>query len=131
MNNPVAVMDWAQRSVPETARVTKAIIKSYYGTEQKKSYFAGCSNGGRAAAMEVLRNPKDFDGVISGAPALSQSGVFANHAAWVTRANTGPDSRPVLSPPTVKLLQDAVYASCVEKTGLQDAVIADPRACHF
>ena len=28
MNNPVAVMDWAQRSVPETTRVTKIVLKS-------------------------------------------------------------------------------------------------------
>jgi hypothetical protein len=32
MNNPVAVMDWAQRSVPETARVSKIILKTFYGT---------------------------------------------------------------------------------------------------
>jgi hypothetical protein len=57
--NPVALMDLAQRSVPETARVTKIIVKTYYGTEQKKSYFAGCSNGGRMAAMEALLYPKD------------------------------------------------------------------------
>src|SRR5258708_11629267 len=74
-DSPVAVMDWAQRSAPETARVTKAVIKSYYGTEQKKSYFAGCSNGGRVAAMEALRFPKDFDGIISGAPALDQANI--------------------------------------------------------
>jgi hypothetical protein len=29
--NPVAVMDWAQRYVPETARVSKIIVKAYYG----------------------------------------------------------------------------------------------------
>jgi poly(3-hydroxybutyrate) depolymerase len=74
VNNPVAVMDWAQRSVPEIARVTKIILKSFYGTEQKKSYFAGCSTGGRMAAMEALRYPKDFDGIISGAPALDTVG---------------------------------------------------------
>src|SRR5918995_2278354 len=46
MNNPVAQMDWGQRAVTETARVTKAIVRTYYGTEQKKSYFVGCSTGG-------------------------------------------------------------------------------------
>ena len=71
MNNPVAVMDWAQRSVPETARVTKVILKAFYGAEQKKSYFAGCSTGGRMAAIEALDYPKDFDGIISADTALS------------------------------------------------------------
>ena len=53
MNNPVAVMDWAQRYVPETARVSKIIVKAYYGAEHKMSYFAGCSQGGRMG----LRRP--------------------------------------------------------------------------
>ena len=131
MDNPVAQMDFAQRSVPETARVTKIILKAFYGTEQKKSYFAGCSNGGRMAAMEALRYPKDFDGIISGAPALDGAGLTANLFGWVTRANAGPGGKPVLSPAKVKLLEHAVNEACGEKIGVRDSVIADPRACHF
>lgn len=131
MNNPVAVMDYAQRSVPETARVTKAIIKAFYSSEQRHSYFVGCSNGGRMAAMEGLRYPKDFDGIISGAPALDIVGTTANLWGWVTRANTGPDGKPALSPAKVKLLEHAVYEACGEKISIKDSVISDPRACHF
>src|SRR5215211_1023824 len=36
MSNPVAQMDWGQRAVTETARVAKTILRTYYGTEQKK-----------------------------------------------------------------------------------------------
>ena len=131
MNNPVAVMDFAQRSVPETARVTKVILNAFYGTEQKKSYFAGCSTGGRMAAMEALRYPKDFDGIISGAPVLDQVGLAANEYGWVTQVNTGPDGKLVLSPAKVKLLEHAAYEACGEKIGTTYPVIADPRACHF
>jgi tannase/feruloyl esterase len=132
MNNPVAQMDWAQRSVPETARVTKAIIRAYYGTEQKKSYFAGCSTGGRMAAMEALRKPPlDFDGIISGAPALDYTGLVATFFAWVTKANTGSDGRPVFPASKLKLLQDAVYAACGQKDGVEGGIVSDPRACKF
>ena len=130
MNNPVAVMDWAQRYVPETARVSKIIVKAYYGAEQKKSYFAGCSQGGRIGLMQALRNPKDFDGIISGAPASDNTGLY-NHYAWVANANSGPDGKSVFSPAKLNLLRNAVYAACGEKLGVADAVIADPRACHF
>jgi Tannase and feruloyl esterase len=78
INNSVAMMDFAQRSVPETARISKVILRAYYETEQKKSYFAGCSTGERMAIMAALRNPKDFDGIISGAPALDQTHLNAN-----------------------------------------------------
>jgi hypothetical protein len=83
------------------------------------------------AAMEALRYPKDFDGIISGAPVLDGTGLIANLFGWVTRANTGPDGQPVLSPAKVKLLEHAVYEACGEKIGIKDSVIADPRACHF
>jgi Tannase and feruloyl esterase len=130
MNNPVAVMDWAQRSVPETARVSKIILKAYYGAEQRKSYFAGCSTGGRMGLMEALRNPKDFDGIISGAPAMDTTG---NHTfiAWVVKAVSGPDGKSILSPAKATLLQDGVYAACSEKIGGANPFIGDPRACHF
>jgi pimeloyl-ACP methyl ester carboxylesterase len=131
MNNPVAQMDWGQRSVPETARVAKAVIKSYYGVAQKKAYFAGCSTGGRMAVMAALRNPKEFDGIISGAPALDYTGLVATFFAWVAKANTGADGKPIFPPAKVKLLGDAVYAACGEKNTVAGGIIADPRACHF
>jgi Tannase and feruloyl esterase len=86
MNNLVGQMDWGQRAVAETARVTKAVIKTYYGSEQKHSYFAGCSTGGRMAAVEALRFPKGFDGIIGGAPALDYTGLVATLFAWLTKA---------------------------------------------
>jgi hypothetical protein len=131
MNNQVAQMDWAQRSVPETARVTKSVLRAYYGTEQTKAYFGGCSTGGRMAVMEALRNPKDFDGIISGAPALDYTGLVATFFAWVTKANTAPDGSPIFPASKVKLLGDAVSAACGEKNAVREGIIADPRACHF
>ena len=130
MNNPVAQMDWGQRAITETARVTKIALKTYYGSEQKKSYFVGCSTGGRMAAMEALRFPKDFDGIISGAPALDYTGLVATFFAWVTKANTGIDGKPIFPSSKVKLVQDAVYAACDEKDGLKDGIITDPRSCE-
>ena len=56
-NNRLAEIDWGSRAVTETAKVTKAIIRAYYGEPQKKSYFVGCSTGGRMAAMEAQRYP--------------------------------------------------------------------------
>jgi hypothetical protein len=131
LSNPVAEVDWGQRAVTETARVTKIIIKAYYGTEQTKAYFAGCSTGGRMAAMEASRYPNDFDGIISGAPALDYTGLVATFFAWVTQANLGPDGQPVFPASKLKLVQDAVYTSCDGKDGLEDGLISDPRRCEF
>ncbi|MBM0204457.1 tannase/feruloyl esterase family alpha/beta hydrolase [Micromonospora sp. STR1s_5] len=131
MNNPVAQMDWGQRAVTETARVSKALLNAYYGTAQQKSYFVGCSTGGRMAAMEAIRYPKDFDGIISGAPALDYTGLVATFFSWVTKANTGSDGKPILTTAKAKLVQDAAYAACDDKDGVKDGIIADPRRCDF
>ncbi|MFL5338198.1 MAG: tannase/feruloyl esterase family alpha/beta hydrolase, partial [Geminicoccaceae bacterium] len=113
MNNPVAQLDWGQRAVTETARVAKTLLKTFYGTEQKRSYFVGCSTGGRMGVMEVLRFPTDFDGIISGAPALDYTGLVATAFAWSTQANTGPDGQPIFPASKPKLVQDAVgFSRC-------------------
>jgi hypothetical protein len=126
-DNLVAEMDWAQRAVTATARVTKAVIAAFYGHPQRRSYFAGCSTGGRMAAMEAERYPDDFDGIISGAPALDYTGLVATFFAWVTQADTAPNGTRIFPTAKVKLLADAVAKSCDDALGLID----DPRQCKF
>ncbi|MBR0797016.1 tannase/feruloyl esterase family alpha/beta hydrolase [Bradyrhizobium jicamae] len=126
-NNRLAEIDWGSRAVTETAKVTKAIIRAYYGDPQKKSYFIGCSTGGRMAALEAQRFPDDFDGIISGAPALDYTGLVATHFAWLVQANTGPDGKDILSKSKVPLIRDAVAKQCGDATGL----VTDPAACKF
>jgi feruloyl esterase len=56
-NDRIAEIDWGSRAVTETAKVTKAIIRAFYGEPQKKSYFVGCSTGGRMAALRPSITP--------------------------------------------------------------------------
>lgn len=130
-HNLVGRMDWGQRAVTETAKVSKAIVKAYYGREQSKAYFAGCSTGGRMAAMEAARFPKDFDGIISGAPALDYTGLVATFFAWTAKANLGADGKPIVSAAKAKLVEAAAYEACDGKDGVKDGVISDPRQCDF
>lgn len=126
-NNRVGEVDWGSRAVTETARTTKAIIRAYYGAPQKKSYFVGCSTGGRMAALEAQRYPDDFDGIISGAPALDYTGLVGTYFAWLVQANTGPDGKEILGKAKVPLIRDAVAKQCGDATGL----VTDPAACTF
>jgi hypothetical protein len=123
----VAKFDWGQRAVTVTARVSKAVIESYYSKAPSKSYFNGCSTGGRMAHMEAWHYPEDFDGIISGAPAVDYTGLVATYFAWVTQANTGPDGKPILAQSKVKLIQAAVNKACADEDGL----VQDPRKCQF
>lgn len=127
LSNPVGKADWAQRSVSEMARVGKALVKAYYGSEQKKSYFLGCSTGGRQAAIAASRNPADFDGVVMGAPALDYTSLVATTFSWIAKANTGADGKPILTTAKLGVITEAVARACNSPDGL----VADPRACSF
>jgi len=129
-NNRQLEIDWAYRAVHEMARVTKALIKAYYGQSPDFSYFAGCSTGGRQAAMEAQRFPEDFDGIISGAPDLNDTGLMSL-LTWFYQANRDTQGKRILHRSKLKLIADAVYDECDGKDGLVDGTINDPRKCEF
>ncbi|MDU1672390.1 MAG: tannase/feruloyl esterase family alpha/beta hydrolase, partial [Bradyrhizobium sp.] len=67
--DPQARRDKGYSSIPPVAEAAKAATEKLYGTAPRRSYFAGCSNGGRQAMAVTQRFPRLFDGVIAGAPA--------------------------------------------------------------
>ena len=124
-------IDWGYRSIHEVTELAKKIIQTYYGKAPQHSYFAGCSTGGRQAVMEALKYPKDFDGIISGAPALDYTGLVATFFSWLVQANRDAEGKHILDPSKVKLVSEAVYKQCDGKDGLEDGIIQDPRECDF
>ena len=78
LNNRPAEIDYGYRAVHVSTVVGKIIIRSYYGSRPKHSYFEGCSNGGRLGLQEAERYPDDFDGIIAGAPDIDFTGLMIN-----------------------------------------------------
>lgn len=125
LDNRPGEIDWGFRSVHEVARVSKALICAFYKRRPQYSYFAGCSTGGRQAVVEALRYPKDFDGVISGAPALEYTGLVATWMSWVVQA-VGDN---VFTAADQALIEQAVIDQCDDLDGAADGLISDPRRC--
>ena len=130
-DNPVGEDDWGWRAVQETTRVAKTVIGAYYDTGPERSYFAGCSTGGRMANMVALRQPEDFDGIISGAPALDYTGLVATSFAWIVQANTAADGSRILTPEDAPVIHDAVVAACDGLDGVEDGMVSNPSQCTF
>ena len=130
-NNRQAEIDWGYRAVHETALVTKEIIYNYYGSQPKYSYFQGCSTGGRQANMQAFRYPNDFDGIISGAPAMDETGIVGIYLPWVVQKLTSPTGNDIFSEEEVEMIAEAVYEYCDPLDGLEDGLINDPRNCDF
>jgi hypothetical protein len=70
-------VDFGYRALKETTDKAKALINAFTGQPPQRSYFNGCSDGGREALMEAQRFQNDFDGIIVGAPANAWTHLFA------------------------------------------------------
>jgi hypothetical protein len=122
--------DFAERGVHVVSLAAKAIIAAFYGQTPARSYFQGCSDGGREAMVEAQRHPEDFDGLVAGAPANYITSGFLRFA-WQEVKNRGADGRPVFTPSAAATLHRAVMAACDGLDGARDGQIDEPRACRF
>lgn len=129
LNQPERIIDFGHRANHVTAVVAKALIQAYYGRTARRSYFQGCSDGGREALMAAQRYPDDFDGIVAGAPANAWTHLMAAFAWSWKAAHQSPDSR--LTRANLVRVQAAALAACDDLDGVKDGVIEDPRACRF
>jgi Tannase and feruloyl esterase len=121
---PESVVDFGWRAVERTTRAAKRIVAAGLGRAPRKSYFMGCSDGGRDAMMAAQRMPQAFDGIVAGAPALAWIDLMSAQAL-VHRELAPPASLlPVAKLPAI---QAAALAAC----GQGRPYVADPSACRF
>jgi feruloyl esterase len=129
--NAQQIKDYGYRSIHELTVKSKAIINAFYGTDPDRSYFVGCSTGGRQAFMEAQRYPDDYDGIIAGAPVYRVIELRARHV-WSWQCNhadpTGERAIPVSK---LRAIFNAVVDACDRRDGLVDGQVDDPRRCRF
>jgi len=126
LSHPEKIADWGFRANHVTSVAAKLVIRAFYGTGPRLSYFTGCSDGGHEALMEAQRFPDDYDGIVAGA-----SANFWTHqsAAWVWEARATLDD-PASAIPLSKLpmINAAAVAAC---PGVVPTIIDDPTRCRF
>jgi hypothetical protein len=120
-------VDFAHRAQHLTARAAKLLIERFYGQAPRRSYFVGCSDGGREGLMAARLHPEDFDGIIAGAPALDFTVQNSFHHAWTVQRNRRGDGAAALTAERLPLLNRLVVAACGDAGG----VVRDPLACAF
>ena len=128
VGHPEKLVDFGWRAVHEMTVKSKAIIAQHYGTTARRSYWVGCSSGGRQGLKEAQRFPADYDAISAGAPANNWIPLMA-YGATVQRLLTDP--RSGLQPPALTLLKEAAIAACDARDGVTDRVVEDPRRCQF
>lgn len=126
VGHPEKLTDYAWRAVHELTVTGKAITGARYGSDPEKSYFVGCSTGGRQGLMEAQRFPDDYDAIIAGAPANNWSPLMA--LSIIIQNNVGEGKLP---PAKLGLLKEAAIASCDALDDVEDRVITNPAQCDF
>jgi Tannase and feruloyl esterase len=129
IGHPEKVIDFGYRAVHETAENSRRIIQTFYGHAPRKSYFVGCSDGGREALMEAQKFPADFDGILVGAPGNYWTHLFAAFA--FNEKATLDDPASYIPESKLPTIQAGALAACDALDGVKDGIIDNPRDCHF
>ena len=123
-----AIIDNAYLGIHEMTVVGKALTQAFYGKPPRYSYFVGASTGGRQGLMEAQRFPDDYNGILSGCPAINWH-RFVSAALWpqvVMLATTNFVSKAKLDAATA-----AAIAACDNDDNVKDSVIDDPFRCAY
>ena len=126
VDHPEKLTDYAWRAVHELTVTGKAITTARYGDDPERSYFVGCSTGGRQGLMEAQRFPDDYDAIVAGAPAANWSPLMALSIVIQNNIGTGK-----LAPTKLGLLKEAAIAACDALDGAEDRVITNTAQCTF
>jgi pimeloyl-ACP methyl ester carboxylesterase len=131
LDNVERQLNFGHVAIHRVAEASKAIIRARYSAAPSRSYFNGCSNGGRQALMEAQRYPDDFDGIVAGAPAYDFTGLAAQFVMDIKAAFPDKESlsTPLFPADTLKSVESQIVAKCDAIDGVTDGLMEDPRRC--
>lgn len=126
--NQDAEANFAHRGIHEMTEVAKAATALFYGTGPKYSYFVGCSTGGRQGQSEIQRYPADYNGALSGAPAINWT-HFLPAALWAKTVMN--ERHRLVAQCKMEAARVAAIAHCDKLDGMADGIMGRPDLCRF
>ncbi|KAF8072297.1 tannase and feruloyl esterase [Lyophyllum atratum] len=130
LDHPEVINDFAFRGLHVETVIGKQIVQAYYGKPHAKSYYLGCSAGGRMGTQAALKYPEDFDGIVAGAPATNWNsllGLFVTMAGIVG----APDAPSFIPPALWDVVANEILKQCDGLDGFSDEIITEPDSCDF
>jgi Tannase and feruloyl esterase len=131
LRNPDGIIEAAYEGQHKAVVAAKALVKMFYGQPQKRSYFMGCSEGGRNALQEVQRYPEEFDGVVAGAPVIDMVANNSQWHGWFLRSNLAANGMSILTSDKLPILNRAVLSARGRQNGGVGDMLNDFRSCNF
>jgi hypothetical protein len=133
--DPQARLDYGYQAVSKLTPIAKQAINLTYGKAPDRSYFAGCSNGGRHAMVAAARYFADYDGILAGAPgynlpkaALANLAGAREYAALPVTSST--DLATAVTDTERAMVASKILAKCDALDNAADGLIQDVAACQ-
>ncbi|KAF2703016.1 putative feruloyl esterase B-2 [Pleomassaria siparia CBS 279.74] len=127
---PEVLHDYVDRALVAGVQVGKDVTAQFYSKEAYKTYYIGCSAGGRQGWKAAQAYPGLFDGIVAGAPLLAFNGNMGwfSETLKETRTNT---SEGYLTAEDWAAVQGEVLRQCDGLDGAIDGILEDARKCHL
>jgi len=136
--DPQARRDYGYQAVGTLTPIAKQAIGLAYGKGPDRSYFGGCSNGGRHTLVAAARYAQDYDGFLAGSPGYRLP-LAALASIWGAQryasVATGDPATPAgletaFTAAERQTVAKAVLARCDALDGAVDGLIQDVQACQ-
>jgi feruloyl esterase len=132
--DPQARLDYGYQAAAKLTPMAKSVIQSAYGKRPDRSYFGGCSNGGRHTMVAMSRMPGEYDGYLAGAPGYNlPKAAIANifgAQRYATVATNPADLSTAFTTAERGVVAAAVLAKCDALDGVSDGLVQDVEACR-
>ncbi|RKR28499.1 feruloyl esterase [Acidovorax sp. 93] len=146
--DPQARLDYGYQAPQKLTPMAKNAIELAYGRAPDRSYFGGCSNGGRHTMVAMSRLANEYDGFLAGDPgfnlpkaavsqvwgakkyaALATPGAMTTAPAWLGGFPV-PDIGTAFTPAERTLVSNRILAKCDALDGVTDGIVGDVAACQ-
>ena len=122
-------IDWGWRAIHGTVELGRKMTAQYYDGDVKRSYYSGCSTGGRQGLKEMQKFPKSFDGVLVGAPAWNPP-ILNTFVTQIGIYNLPNNTEHHINSTLFKTIGAEVAKQCDELDGVKDGIVSAPEECH-
>ncbi|KAL8404258.1 hypothetical protein RB594_009208 [Gaeumannomyces avenae] len=131
---PADLYEWGYRAMRGSVAAAKHVTQGFYGSSPRRSYFTGCSTGGRQGLKAIQGEPDSFDGALIGAPAWDTKHLMP----WATKIgkdNLRSDGSLIFDPTDTSVggpldtLRRQVSLQCDGRDGVTDNIVSSPELC--
>lgn len=105
------------------------LAASYFEQAPRRTYFSGCSNGGRLGLYAAQRYPDLFDGIAAGDGVFDLSGFGGIYGLWLLQTTRDRDGHATIDQAKLPLLSQHVKQRCDALDGVSDGIVARPDRC--